>query len=260
MFIIDQHNYKTSIDPDVKAFLLATGINDNTTIVAITYLVENLKLNSIWDKIAALYPFVGGSADTHKYNLKDPRDLDVAFRLSFVGTWTHNSNGIIPSGTNSHADTFLLESNIYTNYSLHYSWYSRTNNSSLTVDVGASVSATNTFTFTNFGGNTYYKVHDGATNILTVNNSAAFYLANRITANESRNLRNSTRYIGAFAVTSAPVPYSFYIGAANNTGTPAFRSVRNLAFVSIGNGLSDSDADNLYTIVQNFQTLLNRNI
>ena len=29
----------------------------------------------------AIYPFVGGTATTHKFNLKDPADINAAFRL-----------------------------------------------------------------------------------------------------------------------------------------------------------------------------------
>ena len=57
----------------------------------------------------ALYPFVGGTATSHKFNLKDPRDLDAAFRLQFNGGWTHNSNGVTPNGTNGYADNKELE-------------------------------------------------------------------------------------------------------------------------------------------------------
>ena len=61
-------------DADVIAFIKATGITDGTEFSAINYLVLDLKNKGLWTKINTLYPFVGGTATTHKYNLKDPRD------------------------------------------------------------------------------------------------------------------------------------------------------------------------------------------
>lgn len=98
------------INPDAQAFLTAAGITDPTQVNAVNTLVNGLQQDGIWSKMKAVYPFVGGTATTHKYNLKDPRDLDAAFRLAFNGGWTHNANGITGNGTNTYADTFSFSS------------------------------------------------------------------------------------------------------------------------------------------------------
>ena len=72
-------SYK-GIDTDAQAFITATGITDNTQKNSINQLVLDLKSYGVWSKIKAIYPFVGGTATTHKFNLKDPRDLDAAYR------------------------------------------------------------------------------------------------------------------------------------------------------------------------------------
>ena len=92
---------------DAQKFILAAGITDATQKSAINTLVDDLKTYGIWSKTKAIYPMVGGTATTHKYNLKDPRDLDAAFRLSFSGGWTHSSNGALPNGITAYSDTFL---------------------------------------------------------------------------------------------------------------------------------------------------------
>ena len=89
------------LDLDALAFLTAAGITDSTIISAINTLVVSLKNFGIWTKMRAIYPFVGGTALTHKWNLKDPRDLDIAFRLVFSGGWTHSSTGALANGTNA---------------------------------------------------------------------------------------------------------------------------------------------------------------
>jgi hypothetical protein len=98
------------VDPNAQAFITAAGITDPTQQSAIDNLVIGLKADGIWTNMTAIYPFVGGTASTHKYNLKDPRDLDAAYRLAFNGGWTHNANGITGNGTNTYADTFSFSS------------------------------------------------------------------------------------------------------------------------------------------------------
>ena len=74
----------------------------------------------------AIYPFVGGSAASHKFNLKDPRDLDAAFRLAFNGGWTHASTGAKPNGSNGWANTYFNPSLNLTTSNGHHSAYLRT--------------------------------------------------------------------------------------------------------------------------------------
>ena len=117
-----------SVDPDAQAFITAAGITDSTQQSAIDNLVIGLKANNLWTKMKAIYPFVGGTATTHKWNLKDPRDLDAAFRLAFTGAWIHSSNGIQGNSFNCYVETYLDPSVVfgYLIYSGHFSAYSRT--------------------------------------------------------------------------------------------------------------------------------------
>lgn len=100
------------------AFMAATGITDPTIDRAICNLVAQLKADNLWNKLEAIYPMVGGSATTHKFNLKNPIDTDAAFRLLFSGGWTHDANGATPNGVNAWANTFWKP-------------YSRTNTSNI---------------------------------------------------------------------------------------------------------------------------------
>jgi hypothetical protein len=51
-----------------------------------------------------------------------------------------------------------------------------------------------------------------------------------------------------------------YLGAVNNSNSGTFYSTKQCAFASIGDGLTDTEAANLYTAVQNFQVALSRNV
>lgn len=94
-----------SSDPDVQAFLTATGITNLTIAAAVGGLVSDLKSYSLWSKVYAIYPFVGGTSTTHKFNLKDPRDLDGAYRLIFSGGVTHNADGVTGNAVNGWYNT-----------------------------------------------------------------------------------------------------------------------------------------------------------
>ena len=58
-----------TFDTDAQAFITAASISDSTQQTAINTLVTDLKTYNIWSKMKALYPMVGGSASTHKWNL-----------------------------------------------------------------------------------------------------------------------------------------------------------------------------------------------
>jgi hypothetical protein len=95
------------LDASATAFINASGLTDVTQKSAVNTLVKDLKRFGLWSKIKAFYPFVGGFATSHKFNLVDPRDTNDAYRLTFAGGWTHSSSGVKCNGSNTSADTFL---------------------------------------------------------------------------------------------------------------------------------------------------------
>ena len=90
---------------DAQNFITAVGTLTTAEETAIINLVDGLKTNGTWDKYHAIYPFVGGTAAEHKWNLKDPRDLDAAFRMSWNGTITHDFMGVKSDGSTGYANT-----------------------------------------------------------------------------------------------------------------------------------------------------------
>lgn len=100
-----------AFDPDAEAFFLAVeGGGDTLTSTektAVNDLVVSLKGFNLWTVFANLYPFVGGTSSSSKWNLKDPRDLNAAFRISWFGGMTFNSLGILGNSTNSGGNSHL---------------------------------------------------------------------------------------------------------------------------------------------------------
>jgi len=115
-----------AVDADAQAFISAAGITDLTQATAIGTLVNDLKSYGLWTKMKAFYPMVGGTATSHKWNLKDPRDLDAAYRLTFFGGLTHDSNGVLGNGTNSYAYTNLSQNTMGLN-NMSMGWYNMNN-------------------------------------------------------------------------------------------------------------------------------------
>jgi hypothetical protein len=253
------------LDPDATAFFSATGITDATIQGAINTLVVDMKKDGTWSKMKAIYPFVGGTATTHKFNLKDPQDTNGAFRLVFNGGWTHSSNGATPNGTNGYANTNLIATNILTNNSTHLSFYSRTNISATQTEIGAHGTAPNRFdlelSYLGSLASDQYNYTTGRVSVANTN-STGYYISTRTTSLIHKVFKNNLQ-IGATNTGAsgslALIPLiPIYIGTANNAG--AVFSSKQCAFSTIGDGLTDTEALNLYTRVQAFQTTLGRQV
>lgn len=261
--------FQTSdFDADAQAFLTAASITDPTITSAIDTLVKGLKSNSLWTKMIAVYPFVGGTATTHKFNLKDPRDLDAAFRLTFSGTVTHNSNGITPNGTNGYANTYLVPSTSMTNNDTHVSYYSRTNSLGNRIEIGVSMAVSRIVMHTRWSdGNLYSDNYEFTNGRVTVANSDSrgFYIQTRVSSTDHRVFKNGTQFGSTNTTTTTGsttgITNPIFIGARNtHTSGAADYSDKNLAFVSFGSSLNTSESSTLTTLVSNFQTTLGRNI
>ena len=252
-----------SVDADAQAFITAASITDATQQSAINQLVVDLKGYGIWIKMKALYPFVGGTASTHKFNLKDPRDLDAAFRIVFNGGWTHNSNGVTPNGTNAYADTKLNDNSTMTLNNAHISIYSRTNSDGLFCDMGVTqnVPTTETNIFAKYSNGFYPRIQDSNSGISNTISSLGLFISNRVASNQIRAFQNNVLKTISATSTGVKANRNFYLGALSSAASNAsLYSNRNYAFASIGDGLSDTEAANFYTAVQSFQTTLSRNV
>jgi hypothetical protein len=258
-------------NPEAFNFLDAAGIArteaNGSIIIATCQLTTDLKNYGLWDKMKAIYPFVGGTSGSHKFNLKDPRDLDDAFRLVFAGSWIHSSTGVTPDGSTGYADTKF---NPYAQLSLtnqSYSIYKQSNTTSKTY--GCS-----------FG---YIRSSDGrgvgfyersSTDILAAVNTditsgtiaggfqstGCHYLMTR--TNTSFNVfRNSTKILSTTSTAADNTLGNMSLGARNDGVNPVRDGIDTpISFFTAGDGLTDTDASNLYTAVQRFQTTLGRQV
>jgi len=263
MYLINSFRFgggAPAVDPDAQAFITAASITDPTQQSAINTLVTDLKGYGLWTKMKAIYPFVGGTASSHKFNLKDPQDTDAAFRLVFNGGWTHSVNGAQPNGVNGYADTFLTPSTALSLNSSHLSYYSRTISNGTEIEIGVNTSNNYNLLEIRTSGTTYFLINQNGLTSASDSDSRGFYVGNRQASNDIDGWRQGVKVINGTTVSTILPTRKIFIGANNNNGTYALPSTKECAFASIGDGLTDTEATDFYTAVQSFNTSLSRQV
>lgn len=251
------------VDPDVQAFYTASGITDTTQKAAINTLVLGLKSAGIWSKMRALYPFVGGNATAHSYNLKDPSQ----YQLTFMGGWVHDANGGLPNGTNGYAKTGLIPNGLMTFNSNHLGFYNTSAPGAPTVfsyNMGASDDAglvvNQLILIVKFNSNLAYYDADSSYNCSfnqTANGRGLTFGTMNGTSTQELYYNNVLKASAASGGSLLPSK-EIYIGGANANGTAGFFTDMRCGLASIGDGLSSSQSSDFYTLIQAYQTTLSR--
>jgi len=251
-------------------FMLASSITDITKKNAINGLVGKLKLNGLWDKMYAIYPFVGGNLEiNHKFNLINPNNTDSAYRLSFFGSWTFNEFGISSTtlSTNNYVNTFFnpFSSSSVSQNSIHVSVYlaSGLDNATCILGVtsiaspgaatpslqlirsgnmGATMNGQNSGNFMNIGGPTV----------------SGYMIGNRTSSNVANTWLNGVKSGTSIAASLTPPNYNFLLGVRNQANTRTIPSNKQMRFISIGKGLTDTESANLSQYVKEYQQDLSR--
>jgi hypothetical protein len=272
-FLVNPFRYSTGCDPDAVAFLAAAGITDATITSAICTLVTSMKANGTWAKMQAIYPMVGGTGTTHKLNLKSPANTDAAFRLGFVGGWTHSANGALPNGINAYADTFMAASTILTANNNSLSYYSRTvaaSSSTFAIDMGSVPNQAFDSSLLSLAirratsNNSFFSANTSTIALLaltTVADGSGLFSGSIINSSSRKLYLNGSSIATNTTTGVQSLPsQKLFIGAISNNNVASLFSNRQCAFASIGSGLNSTEAAALYTAVQAFQTTLSRQV
>lgn len=249
-------------DADVAAFISATGISDPTIEAALETLVTSLKTDGIWTKCIAIYPFVGGDATKHSYNLKNTANHQITWN----GTVTHNANGITGNGSSGYGDLNITPSTHLTEDDTHISLYCRTAAETGTQrDIGClSDGGTRFFAMLlSRGGSFQAFAYNTGTSNLSVSNANAdgFYIATRRGNTDFEGYKNgSSIATNTNADGSSRPTVDMYICARNVDGTAGSFTNRNYAFCSVGSGLTDTEAADFTTAIEVFQDALSRGV
>ena len=239
------------------------------------YLISNMKNIGTWQLSNAVYGFVGGTSASHKFNWKDLRDVDAAFRLTYTGGVTHSANGIQFDGSTGYSNSFLIPSTTLSSASTNLYTYVKAssittaNTTPYVMGVVAVPSVGNNFGITNRHNgtsNTKIFVSTNASIIDAANQSGAVavpflksYSGNYLSGVMglwSNGVKLTTTNIDAGQ--SALPSSSVYIGANNSpVGVQNFDN-KLLSCVMIGAGLTDAQIIQRDQIINNAQLILNR--
>lgn len=251
----------SSIDPDAAAFFsrvtTAGGTLTPTEQTAVNTLVIQMKADNIWNSMKAVYPMVGASAAACAQNLKSS-----SFTGSFTSGWTFSSTGITGNASSTFMNTNLNANTHLSRNSTHVSVYLRTNKDALMCDIGGAQTGIEIDIFSKLSNTFFPRCNSGANaGVPNSVSSLNLFITNRISSSQVRAFRNNN--LTVLSDSSTGVPNSnIYLGCLGNDilGTKSFFNDRETAFASIGDGLSDTQASNLYTAVQTFQTTLSRQV
>lgn len=273
--IIRANNFYTPIttvscayDPDACAFFTAvTGGGDVLSADEKTVVDSSIKIfkaASMWNStdLKVFYPFVGGTITSCKWNARDPRDLDAAFRITFGGTSTY-SNGVAWNGTTGYGNTHLDASTNLTAGSCHLSYYTMTASTN-GFDMGNLGSGIDnrTVMVINYFNVLYSEVYSYANAVVLGGQTAVagFFVSNRTSATSLKVYRDNSE-IGSNTTNETNVAPSggLFIGAVNDgSGSPALNSDKKAGMITIGGGLDGTKLTALYNVQQLFKNILGR--
>lgn len=244
-------------DPHTNNFIKTATLTGGTNAYAVDYMVKAFKGNSLWDKYVLIYPFIGGTSDSNKINLKSS-----AYTSTFSGGITHNNNGVTLNGTNGHILTGLSNTGLTQN-NFHISIYSRTSGSTgFDVSGGVSPRTELILSYNSGAGDTYFDMNNNTANSSRFSwtgetNATGLYLASRSASTSYNLFRRGTLLRNDTDVSAAPGNVDFIIGRFAGGG---FFSNRNYSFASFGSNMDENEALIMNTIIETTQEILNRKV
>lgn len=248
----------------------AKGAPVGSTISGATVtLFQQLVSNNLWDKMVAFYPMIGETSATCAINGRILGEDNITFN----GGWTFNASGATPNGTNAWGNTNVNASTQLSQNNTHVSYYSVGGASSAGLDMAVSTPSSpfpmvGLYVREDSGSNAVAGVRINASSSTystfttgnTFNDGRAFIIGSRTTSNQQRLYFNGALKTSTTNTSVALPNGNVYLGARNNSGTADAFSNKQCAFATIGFGLDDTQASNLSTIINNFNTTLGRNV
>lgn len=251
-----------AFDPAAAAFFTAANITDSTQKTAVNQLVLDLKSFGLFTlPNLVVYPMVGGTNTSTSFNLVNP----ALYQITWNGGVVSSNNGVQFNGVNAYGNTNFNPTTVGAGQnSFHISMYSRTNNSNAECEIGVEDSLfRGSSIFARLSGTTYYRVNSDGIYITHADaNSLGFYISNRTASNVVNGWKNGVKLATGTTASTGNVNANIFIGAYNNVPNPFIRyySTKQVAAVTMGAGLTDTQAADLRTAIQTFNTTLARQV
>jgi hypothetical protein len=253
MVVVGRGKRGASFDPDALAFITAAGITGNRQKTAINTLVLSLKLDNTWDRLDAFYPYcpIDDSTATlsaYKFNLKDPRDLDAAFRITWVNSPTATIAGVQGNGSNQYGRTHYIPSAQSLLNDHMFGWYA---NGYLSSSMGARDAAYNT-AFSSFWGCNNAIISSPASGFTNIN---ALRIVQRSSASLVETFQNSSTPLATSTISSTTRPSVEYwlLGQNFNNSITAATSLLHKSHF-IGKSLTTSQITTIINAINTFNS------
>jgi len=267
MIIFNNNSIGYVLDTDASKVIEAvrsTGVTITPAMMHYAhYLISNMKNIGTWQLSNAVYGFVGGTAASHKWNWKDLRDVDAAFRLAYSGGITHSANGMQGNGSTGYADTKLNVSTSLAIGNTHLSIYGASGVLTNSFDMGVynpSQQSTQAFLLSLYYGGNVVRYDDGGdSNSLrpTVPDFNGYAIGIRV--GTSQKVFKKGTLVGQRTASGGVMPNAtMYLMAMNASGFSFLHSTRLLKLATIGSGLTDTQAISQSHHVTVAQSILNR--
>ena len=245
-------------DADALAFFArvtaAGGSLSNTEKIATNQLVLDLKANSLWTPMKAIYPMVGASAAACAQNLKSS-----SFTGTFTSGWTFASSGVTGNGTSAYFETNITPLTDLSQNNLSGGYYIGNNYNAEPRDILCTGSGSSFIGIYNTGGNEI-ALNDGFASVVTPTKKNGLFVFSRIVSTQSKFYANNAQIFTNTITSNLPNIYSLKIGCLTIGGTLSRYSTNSIRFAHLGDGLTDTQSSNFYTAVQAFQTTLSRQV
>jgi hypothetical protein len=249
--ILSSSNPLGIIDVDAQAFFDATGITDITQKIAVNNLTKTLKQNNLWAKFNSIYPYVGGAAFTHKFNLKNP----ALYQLSYSGGVTHSLLGMITNGSTGYANTGFVASDLIQD-NTHISSYVQT--SGVGCLMGAAISHRLYIIPKHAANNLQFNLNTSSAVAQTLSNNVGLWLASRISSTQEKLYSNQNLHLTQNFTSTGKDLANITIGGRNVGGGVDNYVNTTFSLTSIGQGFTDAESLIYYNAVQAFETTLGR--
>ena len=245
----------------------ATGITPTISGATRTFF-QQIMSNNLWNKLYAMYPYVGGVAAAHAV------DARASYNLTFNGGFTHNSLGAKGNGTNGYANGGLNGSTVFVTYPASLGVYcSLQGTNDRIYDMGLEAAGLpdlrDMLTLaakraSGVGNNTLFDHGDFPNGRASTTSQAS---ASGMTIGSSTGTTRRDVYRNGTSVANQTnsqalevASKDLFIFAMNSNTGAQYYSDNTQAFAFMGSGMTASEVSSFTTIINNYQTSLGRNV
>jgi len=256
---------------EALAFIDSAAITNQTEKDAVCTLIKSLKDSSLYSKYIAIYPLLGSTGSSAKWNAANIMDADSSHRLTFFGGVTFGSLGVTFNGTNGYSDSHIVPASHFVKTDM--SVVALISGGTLTggfgseypctIGCGVEGFKTTAYEFLVRTSDIFFVTNGESQNYAYASNSSTtgIFIGN-VKSGTISIIRNGTTLgsITQSAGGAIPSSQSIYIGANGYAGAAFPTTYQNvtLGLVMIGTGLTSAEVAKLNGIVNTYKTTLGR--